>query len=393
MLELLFLLLPISMLYGWYMGRRSAKKDQEHVQNDFSRNYVTGLNFFLSNQQDKAVDLFLSMLQKQESENHIAREPQFESELTLGNLFRSRGELDRALRIHEGLVNNPNYSFEQKLLAKQQLAMDFFKAGFYDRAEQYYITLVDEPEFAQHSLLQLIRTYEKTRDWKKTVNVAEKLLKIDPDTDRTMVAHLYCEDAQSYLNEDNVYLSLLEKALSYSPNCTRASILLGNFYYKNSQFEDALSHYENVLNQDPDYISEVLENIKSCYIQLGQVENFEFFLIKANQIQHDSSIDLAIAEIVEKKDGIAAAQSVLYQQLKQHSSLITFQRFIYYQMNNAEQGGGRDSLVLLHDMVGEHLKKSSRYKCRQCGYQSYRLAWHCPSCHNWETIKPIQHIV
>ncbi len=156
MLELLFLLLPIAALYGWYMGQRSAKKDQESIQNKFSRDYVTGLNFLLSNQQEKAVDLFLSMLQKQESENQIATESQFEAELTLGNLFRSRGEVDRALRIHQALDSSPDYSIEQKLLAKQQLAKDFMAAGFYDRAENYYILLLDEPEFAVNSLSQLM---------------------------------------------------------------------------------------------------------------------------------------------------------------------------------------------------------------------------------------------
>ena len=139
MLELLFLLLPVAALYGWYMGRRNAKKDQETVQNQFSRDYMTGLNFLLSNQQEKAVDLFLSMLQKQESENQISQESQFEAELTLGNLFRSRGEVDRALRIHQAIDASPDYSIEQKLLAKQQLAKDFLVAGFYDRAENYYI--------------------------------------------------------------------------------------------------------------------------------------------------------------------------------------------------------------------------------------------------------------
>ena len=391
MLELLFLLLPISMLYGWYMGRRSAKKDQEHLKNQFSRDYVTGLNFFLSNQQEKAVDLFLSMLQKQENENQISTESQFDAELALGNLFRSRGEIDRALRIHQSAETNPNYSFEQKLLAKQQLAKDFMVAGFYDRAENYYISLIDEPEFAKHSLLQLTTIYQKTKEWKKAINVAEKLLKIESAIETTMLAHFYCEYAQMSENNQE-YLSFLEKALIYSPNCTRASILLGDYYYQNNNIPKALYYFENLLNQDASYISEVLERIKQCYIQLNQLSNFELFLIKANQIKHNSSIDLALAEIVEQKDGNDAAQSVLYQQVRQYPSLITFHRFIYYQMNKAEHGGGRESLLLLHNMVGERIKKGFNYRCLNCGYQSYRLTWYCPSCKQWESIKPIQSI-
>ncbi|MDO9698726.1 lipopolysaccharide assembly protein LapB [Glaesserella parasuis] len=393
MLELLFLLLPIAALYGWYMGQRSAKKDQDAINNKFSRDYVTGLNFLLSNQQEKAVDLFLSMLQKQESENQISTESQFEAEITLGNLFRSRGEVDRALRIHQGIENSLHYSFEQKLLAKQQLAKDFMAAGFYDRAENYYITLLDEPEFAVNSLSQLAVIYHKTREWKKAINVAEKRLRIEPEMDKIPLSHYYCEYAQAVRSDDEkAFLTALQKALSYVPHCARASILLGDFFFEKQEMRTALHHFEAVLEQEPNYISEVLHKIKQCYIALNEQNNFELFLIKANQIKHNSSVDLALAEFIEQKDGVEAAQSRLYQQVRQFPSLMTFHRFIYYQVNEAEEGRGKESLVLLHKMVGDRIKQGFQYRCIHCGYQSYRLSWHCPSCRTWESIKPMQSI-
>ncbi|ATW45442.1 lipopolysaccharide assembly protein LapB [Glaesserella parasuis] len=393
MLELLFLLLPIAALYGWYMGQRSAKKDQDAINNKFSRDYVTGLNFLLSNQQEKAVDLFLSMLQKQESENQISTESQFEAEITLGNLFRSRGEVDRALRIHQGIENSPHYSFEQKLLAKQQLAKDFMAAGFYDRAENYYITLLDEPEFAVNSLSQLAVIYHKTREWKRAINVAEKRLRIEPEMDKIPLSHYYCEYAQAVRSDDEkAFLTALQKALSYVPHCARASILLGDFFFEKQEMRTALRYFEAVLEQEPNYISEVLHKIKQCYIALNEQNNFELFLIKANQIKHNSSVDLALAEFIEQKDGVEAAQSRLYQQVRQFPSLMTFHRFIYYQVNEAEEGRGKESLVLLHKMVGDRIKQGFQYRCIHCGYQSYRLSWHCPSCRTWESIKPMQSI-
>ncbi|MDD0824789.1 lipopolysaccharide assembly protein LapB [Mannheimia sp. AT1] len=393
MLELLFLLLPIAALYGWYMGQRSAKKDQENLNNKFSREYVTGLNFLLSNQQEKAVDLFLSMLQKQESENQISTESQFEAELTLGNLFRSRGEVDRALRIHQALVDSPDYSFEQKLLAKQQLAKDFMMAGFYDRAENYYITLVDEPEFAKHSLSQLSIIYQKTREWKKAINVSEKLLKISPDTDKIPLSHFYCEFAQTVkLEDNNIFIDSLNKALEYYPQSTRASIMFGDFYLEQTDYVKALSYFEQILEQDPDYISEVLSRIRQAYFALNDLNSYELFLIKANQVKHNSSVDIALTELIEEKDGITAAHSKLYQQLSNYPNLITFHRFIRYQADFAEEGNGKESLVLLHNMVGNQIKKSFQYRCINCGYQGYRLMWYCPSCRKWEKIKPVQSI-
>ncbi|MDP8078763.1 lipopolysaccharide assembly protein LapB [Phocoenobacter skyensis] len=388
MLELLFLLLPIAALYGWYMGQRSVRKAQDSQNNKFSRDYMTGLNFLLSNQQEKAVDLFLSMVQNQ-NEEQIGAGSQFEAELTLGNLFRSRGEVDRALMIHRKLDENPNYTIEQKLLVKQQLAKDFMKVGFYDRAENYYIELLDEPEFALNSLTQLMNIYQRTQEWKNAINVAEKLIKVHPTTERISLSHYYCEYSNVLQQQNKNFLTLLNKALEINPNCVRASILLGDYYSSNQQYDKALNHFQQVLTQDPDYISEVIDKIKHCYIQLNTLDDFEFFLIKANQIKHNSAIDIALAELIESKDGELAAKSKLYQQISKHPDMITFQRFIEYQINEVE-GTGKKSLMLLHKMVGETITQRFKYHCINCGYQGIRLNWFCPSCRNWETIKPVQ---
>ncbi|VEB25976.1 tetratricopeptide repeat protein [Actinobacillus lignieresii] len=301
--------------------------------------------------------------------------------------------MDRALRIHQALDASPDYSIEQKLLAKQQLAKDFMAAGFYDRAENYYIMLLDEPEFAVNSLTQLMTVYQKTKEWKKAINVAEKLIKIEPDTDKIPLSHYYCEYAQAIKNEDlDGHLSALSKALEYSPQCARASILLGDYYLAQNQFQSALKNYERILQQDPDFISEVIEKIKACYMAENDLANYELFLIRANQIKHNSSVDLALAEYIEQKDGVVAAHSKLYQQLSQYPSMITFHRFIHYQINEAEEGRAKESLMLLYNMVGARMKKGFQYRCLNCGYQSYRLSWHCPSCRQWEQIKPIHSI-
>ena len=387
MLELLFLLLPIAAAYGWYMGHRSARKDQEDVNNKLSRDYVTGVNFLLSNQTEKAVDLFLDILQKQETENEIESDSQFEAELTLGNLFRSRGEVDRALRIHQALDRSPNYSFEQKLLAKQQLAKDFMAVGFYDRAENIYIGLVDEPEFAAGALQQLGIIYQKTKDWKKAVDAAEKLAKISPKEDNIELAQYYCEYA--LLTEDEKKReALLRQALKVSPSCVRASILLADLLIEQQDFQLAVNILENVLNQNPDYVGEILVKLKECYYQLSQLDNFELFLIRASQEKRNSSVDLALADLIAEKDGRTAAQGKIYQQLNHNPSMFLFHRFIQYQIDDAEDGRGKESLIQLHKLVGERIRQSFDYRCSNCGYQSHKLIWCCPSCHQWEKIKP-----
>ncbi len=393
MIELLFLLLPIAAAYGWYMGHRSAQKDREDFSNKLSRDYVTGVNFLLSNQTEKAVDLFLNMLQKQEAENEIESDSQFEAELTLGNLFRSRGEVDRALRIHQALDRSPNYTFEQKLLAKQQLAKDFMAVGFYDRAENLYITLVDEPEFAEGALQQLAVIYQKTKEWKKAINVAEKLAKIAPKEDNIELAQYYCEYVQALPNghKENPQ-QILQQALKVAPGCVRASMMLADLNIAQQDYQSAVRILENVLNQNPNYIGEVLPQLKECYRQLDQLDNFELFLIRVPQEIRNSSVELALADLIAEKDGRSAAQGKVYQQLNHNPSMFLFHRFIEYQIDDAEEGRGKDSLVLLHKLVGERIKQGFDYRCVNCGYQSHKLMWCCPSCRQWEKVKPIRGI-
>ncbi|MFD0965604.1 lipopolysaccharide assembly protein LapB [Seminibacterium arietis] len=391
MLELLFLLLPIAAAYGWYMGHRSAKKDQEDISNKLSRDYVTGVNLLLSNEPQKAVDLFLNILQKQETENDLERTSQFEAELTLGNLFRSRGEVDRALRIHQTIDRSPHYSFEQKLLVKQQLAKDFMAVGFYDRAEALYIVLIDEPEFAKNALQQLAVIYQKTKEWKKAINVAEKLAKIAPDTDPCPLAHYYCEYALTLPpQQENKSIELLTIALKIYSNCVRASILLAQAYMLRLDYQSAVKNLENVLAQNADYVGEVLAMLKYAYDELNQLENFELFLIRATQMTKNSAVDLALADLVAEKYGIVAAQTKLYHQLKQNPSTVVFYRFIQYQIDNAGEGKEKESLILLHNIVGAKIKQGFDYRCTNCGYQTHKLTWYCPSCRSWETIIPMK---
>lgn len=393
MLELLFLLLPIAAAYGWYMGHRSAKKDQEDISNKLSRDYVAGVNFLLANQTEKAVDLFLDMLQKQENENEIDSNSQFEAELTLGNLFRSRGEVDRALRIHQALDSSPHYTFEQKLLAKQQLARDFMAVGFFDRAEHLYILMVDEPEFAEGALQQLALIYQKTKEWKKAINVAEKLAKISPNSHQIELAHYYCEYVKNLPDESKEDpKQILLQALAVSPTCVRASMMLAELSIKQKDYQSAVHFLENILMQNPDYIGEVLHRLKFCYQQLNQWDNFELFLIKASREKNNSAVALMLADLIEEKDGRAAAQLKLYQQLQQNPATPIFHRFIQYQIDDAERGRGKDSLILLHKMVGERIKQTFGYRCSNCGYQTHKLIWCCPSCRQWETIKPVSSI-
>lgn len=384
MFELLFLLLPIAAAYGWYMGDRNAKQKYTNQSNRLSREYVDGLNFLLSNQKDKAVDLFLDMLKEDEGT--------LEAHLTLGNLFRSRGEVDRAIRIHQALMESSSLSFEQRLLAIQQLGRDYMVAGLYDRAEEMFLQLIDEEDFQQHALQQLIFIYQSTSEWINAINTATKLVKLGNTKYKTDIAQFYCELASlAIANEDlEKAYSLLQKSAAADAKCARTSLMLGRVLIVQNKIEQAIESFKQILEQDKAFIGEALPLLKECYLKLNKEDEFQQFLQLCVDKDSGNVAELMLADIIEKKRGLDAAQNYMYRELLKHPNLKGFYRLMDYHVADAEQGRAKESLLLLRNMVGEQIKIVPNYRCQKCGFTVNSIYWLCPGCRSWSTIKPVR---
>ncbi|EPK0246886.1 lipopolysaccharide assembly protein LapB [Serratia marcescens] len=385
MLELLFLLLPVAAAYGWYMGRRSAQQDKQQEANRLSREYVAGVNFLLSNQQDKAVDLFLDMLK--EDSNTV------EAHLTLGNLFRSRGEVDRAIRIHQALMESASLTFEQRLLAVQQLGRDYMAAGLYDRAEDMFSQLTDEADFRVSALQQLLVIHQATSDWQKAIDVAEKLVKLGKEKQRVEIAHFYCELALQAMGSDDLdrAMSLLKRADAADKQCARVSIMFGRIYMAQNDYAKAAESLQRVLSQDKELVSETLPMLHECYTHLPeQQHNWADFLKRCVEENTGATADLMLAEIIEQHEGRDVVQVYINRQLQRHPTMRVFYRLMDYHLADAEDGRAKESLLLLRDMVGEQIRTKPRYRCHKCGFTAHSLYWHCPSCRAWSSVKPIR---
>ncbi len=384
MLELLFLLLPVAAAYGWYMGRRNAQQTKQDEANRLSREYVAGVNLLLSNQQDKAVDLFLDMLKEDTGT--------VEAHLTLGNLFRSRGEVDRAIRIHQTLMESASLSYDQRLLAVQQLGRDYMAAGMYDRAEDMFNQLVDETDFRVSALQQLLQIYQATSEWQKAIDVAERLVKLGKDKQRGEIAHFYCELAlQQMGNEDmDRAMALLKKGAAADRDSARVSIMMGRVFMASGDYAKAVESLLKVIDQDKDLVSETLEMLQTCYLQLGKTDEWAAFLQRCVEENTGAAAELMLAEIVERREGADAAQGYVTRQLQRHPTMRVFHKLMDYHLNEAEEGRAKESLMVLREMVGEQIRSKPRYRCHKCGFTAYTMYWHCPSCRAWSTVKPIR---
>ncbi|CAM3448453.1 Lipopolysaccharide assembly protein B [Klebsiella quasivariicola] len=384
MLELLFLLLPVAAAYGWYMGRRSAQQSKQDDASRLSRDYVAGVNFLLSNQQDKAVDLFLDMLKEDTGT--------VEAHLTLGNLFRSRGEVDRAIRIHQNLMESASLTYDQRLLAVQQLGRDYMAAGLYDRAEDMFKQLVDETDFRLGALQQLLQIYQATSDWQSAIEVAERLVKLGKEKHRGEIANFWCELAlqQMAANDLDKAMALLKKGAAADRNSARVSIMMGRVWMEKGDYAKAVESLERVIDQDKELVGETLEMLQTCYQQLGKAEEWEAFLRRCVEENTGATAELMLAQILEQREGVEAAQNYVTRQLERHPTMRVFHKLMDYHLNEAEEGRAKESLGVLRNMVGEQVRSKPRYRCQKCGFTAHTLYWHCPSCRSWATIKPIR---
>ncbi|HBV40954.1 MAG TPA: lipopolysaccharide assembly protein LapB [Erwinia sp.] len=384
MLELLFLLLPVAAAYGWYMGRRSAQQDKQQEASRLSRDYVAGVNFLLSNQQDKAVDLFLDML-KEDSGT-------VEAHLTLGNLFRSRGEVDRAIRIHQALMESASLTYDQRLLAIQQLGRDYMAAGFYDRAEEMFSQLTDETDFRVGALQQLLLIHQATSDWPKAIEVAERLVKLGKEKQRMEIAHFYCELALQAMGSDDLdrAMGLLKKGESADRQSARVSIMMGRIHMAKGDYAKAVGFLQRVIEQDKELVSETLAMLETCYQQLQQPDAWAEFLKRCVEENTGAAAELYLSDVIEKDEGGEVAQLYINRQLQRHPTMRVFHRLMDYHLHEAEDGRAKESLMVLRDMVGEQIRTKPRYRCHKCGFTAHALYWHCPSCRAWSSVKPIR---
>ncbi|WP_407332724.1 lipopolysaccharide assembly protein LapB [Enterovibrio sp. 27052020O] len=384
MLELLFLLLPIAAGYGWYMGNRNARHRKQDQSHHLSRQYVAGLNLLLSDQSDKAVDLFIELLQ-------VDNET-IDTHLALGNLFRSRGEVDRAIRIHQNLIARPNLTLDQRNLALQQLAKDYMVAGFFDRAEKIFHQLIEEPDYKQFALQQLLAIYQQTREWDKAIDIASRLVKSGKTKLKRDISHFYCELAMQSLAEsdEKTTRQLLRKALSTDKGCVRASLMLARIDIENKDYKDATKGLEHVLEQDPDFVSEALPLLEQCYQHMDKEMSLVRFLKNCIEKNTGASAELMMSDIISDHENPAMAQSFLTRQLTKNPTMKGFHKLMELHVEQAEEGRAKISLTTLKHLVEEQLKVKPHYRCRKCGFSTHSLYWHCPSCKGWGSIKPIR---
>lgn len=306
-----------------------------------------------------------------------------ELQLTLGSLFRKRGELDRAIQLHEAVLARPALSTADSASARLELAQDFLRGGVMDRAESLLQTLVSHGEHMEAALELLLDLHEQGRDWRAAIDTATRLQAVRGRSQAARIAHHHCELAENARHDGDLDKARHQalKALDIDHGCARASLLLASLAEAERDWRTAAKAYVRAIEQDRRYLAEVLAPLKRCHAEAGDQAGYLEFLDDAVADHPDSTaVALARADVMSEQGGDVAG--FLATRLASIPNWRALLRWI--EVDSAGSTAAQPILAAFR----QKLQQQPRYACSSCGLKPSVLFWQCPSCKQWATIAP-----
>ena len=373
----LLLLLPLSAASGWVMAYRDqrAKRHTHHLP----PGYFQGLNFLLNEQPDRALQVFLEIVEIDQETVEI--------HLALGNLFRRRGEVERAIRIHQNLMERKDLSESLRTQALFELGQDYYKAGLLDRAEQLFQELYGLPDQAEAAGQFLLKIYEREKDWPNAIRIAERL----PDSAQLNIAlaHYHCELAERAIVEGRVDAALqaVDRAFKHDPHCLRAVIQSGRIAALKGHHRNAIAIWRGIEHWVPTALGEVVPHLANSYSALGQAREFEQFL-RATLTDHPEPrvIEALLESVRGNLRDDRSGRELLLEIARKHPSPGSLHALLEHRkllLGDTPQ----KQWIPLADMLYQAFQQERGYGCSHCGFTSNTLHWQCPGCQTWDSMR------
>jgi lipopolysaccharide biosynthesis regulator YciM len=381
-LGLFWLLLPLAAALSWYIARRGSERDSGAQVSRLRSTYFRGLNYLLNEQPDKAIEVFLQIaaVDRDTVETHLA----------LGNLFRRRGEVDRAIRVHQNLISRPTLSPEQKTQALLELGEDYMRAGLLDRAETLFTDLVAIDARAPSALKHLIAIYQQERDWHKAIDHARRLEAATGDSQGGLIAQYYCELAEHARQRKDFDSArrYLAEAFACRPGFARGLLIAGRMAMDQGDFEGAIDAFSRMVDEEVDYVPEILAPALTCFERLEQPARARRFLDDLAERYQGVSPVLAMSRLLLREQGERAAVDYLTAQLRRKPSVRGLLALVEVSLRTASQESGAN-LEILDELLKKLLEGQPGYRCTRCGFGARSHHWQCPSCKTWDSVRPI----
>jgi lipopolysaccharide biosynthesis regulator YciM len=379
--ELLFLLLPLAFYSGWKASGKSLKSSSPEKR-QLSDNFVRGVNFLLSEEPDKALDVFLN---RPEIDEYTA-----ETYLLLGNLFRNRGEVDRALSVHQNLIGRASLNRQQKAATMLALGQDFLAAGMMDRAEQVFTEVIqgEDSQYIDDAKEALRNIYEQTQEWEKAIEVTESSKQNPEKNLHTVVANYYCELAEVALSTGHIQSAneQLFLAKSQSPDSTRIKVITARIHTLQKQHSQASTLYLSAAKEAPRLLGSIFQPMIDSYEEAGRLnelqdELFEIYTqcsdVKVLEYTLRLSLEKGPSEKIKQElPNILNSKALNVRTIRQAVSLFC----------ERPELGTDSALPMVSSALNNHLSQQPGYQCGHCGYKMHDFLWRCPACNHWDEV-------
>jgi len=380
---LLFLLLPLAAASGWWIAKR--QHDREVRQGSaLSSNYFRGLNYLLNEEPDKAIELFLQIAE--------VNQDTVETHLALGNLFRRRGEMDKAIRFHKHIMTRPHLNEEQRALALFELGEDYMQAGLLDRAEKLFCELIEQGSPSPVPARQLLSIYQQEKDWEKATAMARTLPR-DQSERNSLIAQFHCEIAREAIDEGRTQAARqsLRQARRYDPKNPRARLLEGDLAWHAEDWAGAAEHYRAACDLDGECLIQVLDRIEDAHRRLDDLDSLRRWLDELVQRSSLTTPLLALARLISRADP-QASMTLVVDRMAQRPTVRGLQ---FLMRALIDQGARLDQMnpELIADLLDRLLQDQAVYRCEHCGFSGSTYHWLCPSCRRWNTTRVIRGIL
>lgn len=375
----MLLVFPLFFGMGWLAARIDIRQ-MLFESSALPRSYFQGLNFLLNEQQDKAIEAFIEVVKvdPQTVELHFA----------LGSLFRRRGEVDRAIRMHLNLIERVDLDEDKKQQALFELAQDYLNAGILNRAEELFLKL-QTTAYANAALNFLLELYQKEKDWFKAIDIVQRLSVLSGQSYSKEAAFFYCELAAAEITRRKIDAAnnYLELALAANPQSVRANMMLGDMEYTAQHYSNAVVIWQRIEQQNPQYFPLIAERLLQAYRQTGRVdagiETLRGYLSK------NPSLDLmnVLFDAILQRDGAQSAYALVRDELLRNPTLLGLDKLLEAQLlgDSIEH---RADVEMVKNLVHQRTRSLAMYRCAKCGFKARQFYWHCPACHGWETYSP-----
>ena len=376
-----WVLAALAVIVVLFLMTFSRNRNSSSRRRHFSTEYFKGLNYLLNDEQDKALDIFVKL-----AENDWKT---IDTHFALGKIFRKNGEIDKAIKIHQGLIARPSLPEKYRNRILLELGYDYLGAGWFDRAEGLFKEVLIHDPKSEKALQNLILIYQQEKDWHKAIDAAESLYSANPAKVGPMISQYYCELADIATAKGD--LSLVDhyanQALRYDVASVRASIILADMAMTAGEYKKAKVLLQQIEKQDAEFLPMVMDKLVECHHLQDEAEDLLEYLDQLDKRQTSVPLLESHAKVIERYKGQDAAIGYVMAKLEKNPSLGAMNQLLSYK--KAESDKDVYTMMLgLKTAVNVMKREQAAYQCKQCGFKSNTLYWLCPSCHNWASVKP-----